>query len=71
MPAPKIAQIAPCNGWIFRHRGVDNRDVNHPVAAWALLDNGDVIGLIPASDATTANNEARLVAPPPVGGTYH
>lgn len=43
----KIVQLIPCTGWYYV---VTNNRVNpyaHPVAAWALLENGEVVGMIP------------------------
>jgi len=40
------------------------------VAAWAITEAGEVIGMIPVSDGVAADNVARLVAPPPIKGTY-
>ncbi|MFV8645070.1 hypothetical protein [Ralstonia pseudosolanacearum] len=35
-----------------------------------MLDSGDVVGMIPTSDAATKDNVARLVTPPPIKGMY-
>lgn len=65
---PKIMQITPCSGWV--HSTVVNDNVIvHQVAAWALLDNGDVVGLVPVSGGFTAQPHAKLV-PAPEGGNY-
>ncbi len=40
------------------------------MAAWAITEAGEVIGMIPVSDGVAADNVARLVAPPPIKGTY-
>lgn len=59
-------QISPCSDWFYVGPA---DDIIFEVAAWALHDNGEVVGLISAG-ATNDNNIARLVTPPPVGGTY-
>jgi hypothetical protein len=66
----KIQSIAPCTGWYYTAKGSRQEDIVFNVAAWALTDAGDVIGMIPVSDAATGDNVARLVAPPPIKGTY-
>lgn len=66
----KIVQISPCDGWVFRHPNEHRADSIYPVAAWALLSSGVVIGLIPVSTAKDNHDRARLVFPPPLGGTY-
>ncbi|WP_183116477.1 hypothetical protein [Gluconacetobacter diazotrophicus] len=66
----EIVQIIPCSDWNFRHQNDGQADSVYPVAAWALLQNGGVIGLIPARGAVTERNIARLVPPPPLGGSY-
>lgn len=58
-------QISPCVDWFY----VGPDDLIFEVAAWALHDSGEVVGLI-AAGATNDKNIARLVTPPPVGGTY-
>jgi hypothetical protein len=65
-----IIQITPCDGWVFRHINEGRSDSVHPVAAWALLSTGVVVGLIPVSDAKDEGGRAQLVFPPPIGGTY-
>lgn len=65
---PKIAQISPCSGWVHVS-GVDG-DINiHHVASWALLDGGEVVGLVPVSGGGRAQPNAQLV-PAPAGGRY-
>jgi hypothetical protein len=68
-----IMQITPCSGWNYIHKDGDSGKLYiHPVAAWALLENGDVVGLVPGDmkDSTTPGKTARLVQPPAVGGYY-
>ncbi len=62
-------QVIPCEGWSYAYLRDDNKTVVWPVAAWALLQSGEVIGLI-AGIARTNNDVAKLGSPPPVGGTY-
>lgn len=66
----EIIQISPCSGWVFRHHNECRPDSVYPVAAWALLSSGVVVGLIPVSDAKDNHGRAKLVFPPPIGGTY-
>lgn len=67
---PEIVQISPCDGWVFRHQNDHQKDSIYPVAAWALLRSGRVVGLIPASTSKDERDRAALVLPPPLGGTY-
>ena len=61
--------IIPCSGWFFEET---DTGIAFPVAVWAQLENGEVIGLISVNmkEAVTSDNVARLVTPPPVGGHY-
>jgi len=63
--------VVPCSGWYFvaKNSG-DDSDIVFPVAAWSMNESGEVIGLISVTNAVTKDNIARLVAPPPIGGTY-
>jgi hypothetical protein len=76
MAAPEYRQIIPCSGWNYTHPNPQQggAEVIHPVAAWALLESGEVIGLLAIQDSErgpkTTDGIARLVAPPPVGGSY-
>lgn len=65
-----IKSIVPCSGWYYTAKGSREEDIVFEVAAWALAEGGDVIGLIVVSDAVTSYNVARLVMPPRIGGTY-
>jgi hypothetical protein len=69
----KISQITPCSGWNYIHKDSDTGKLYiHPVAAWALLENGEVVGLVSGNtkDSSTPGKVASLVQPPPVGGYY-
>lgn len=69
----KIMQISPCSGWNYIHKdGNSGKLYIHPVAAWALLENGEVVGLVPGDmkDSSTPGKTAQLVQPPAVGGYY-
>jgi hypothetical protein len=69
----KILQISPCSGWNYIHKdGNSGKLYIHPVAAWALLENGEVVGLVPGDmkDSSTPGKTAQLVQPPAVGGYY-
>lgn len=66
----KIQSIAPCTGWYWAAKGSRDEDIVFNVAAWAITEAGEVIGMLPVSDAVTDDNVARLVAPPPIKGTY-
>lgn len=43
-------QIIPCDGWFYAGDSEGVGDVLIRVAAWALTDEGRVIGLIPGRD---------------------
>jgi hypothetical protein len=66
----KIQSISPCAGWYWAAKGSRGEDIVFNVAAWALTEAGEVIGMIPVTDGVTKDNVARLVAPPPIKGTY-
>lgn len=59
MDKPKVIQIIPCDGWTVAIGNVGDDKRQQPVAAWGLLDNGEVVPLVPEQW------EARLV---PVAG---
>jgi hypothetical protein len=65
-----IKSLTPCDGWFYVSKGVQNEDIVFHVAAWALLDTDEVVGMIAASNARTKDKMARLVMPPPIEGTY-
>jgi hypothetical protein len=64
-----IKSISPCSGWYYvaEHEG---SHIVFNVAAWALLETGEVIGMVAPSGAATAENVARLSFPPPIKGSY-
>lgn len=64
-----IKSIAPYSGWYYAAKD-GNTSVVFKVAAWALLDTDEVIGMISASGAATSDNVARLVIPPSIKGHY-
>lgn len=67
---PKIVQITPCTGWFYA------ADINHPsssgvfepVAAWALLDDGSVVGLLNDGRDSSQVGGAFLAPPIPQDG---
>jgi len=63
-----VVQISSCTGW-FHVSGEDPEWKVFRVAAWAVLDNGDTIGLIPA-EATTRGPDYTRLARAPKGGVY-
>ncbi|MDB5960810.1 MAG: hypothetical protein JWP59_2104 [Massilia sp.] len=62
--------IAPCTNWFYTNKGPNDEDIVFAVAAWALTDADEVIGLIGETGAVTKDHVARLTAPPPVKGAY-
>ena len=64
----KILQVSPCKGWVHVSES-DGELIIHRVASWALLDNGDVVGLVPVSATGRGQPYAKLV-PAPEGGKY-
>ncbi|MCS3471944.1 hypothetical protein ACCD10_14430 [Pseudomonas sp. Pseusp122] len=65
-----IKQISPCTGWNYVHKDCDSGKLSiHPVAAWALLESGEVIGMI-SIDEKQVGRPARLSQPPAGGGYY-
>ncbi|EBS0579461.1 methionyl-tRNA formyltransferase [Salmonella enterica subsp. enterica serovar Enteritidis] len=63
-------QIIPATDWYFRHdnvSGVAGKSTVYQLAAWALKENGEVVGLVTVRDD---NGRPELVTPPPVPGDY-
>ncbi|HDV8014480.1 TPA: methionyl-tRNA formyltransferase [Escherichia coli] len=63
-------QIIPATDWYFRHEnvsGVAGKSTVYQLAAWALKENGEVVGLVTVRDD---NGRPKLVTPPPVLGDY-
>lgn len=63
-------QIIPATDWYFRHdnvSGVAGKSTVYQLAAWALKENGEVVGLVTVRDD---NGRPKLVTPPPVPGDY-
>ncbi|WP_394745546.1 methionyl-tRNA formyltransferase [Shigella flexneri] len=63
-------QIIPAIDWYFRHdnvSGVTGKSTLYQLAAWALKENGEVVGLVTVRDD---NGRSKLVTPPPVPGDY-
>lgn len=63
-------QIIPATDWYFRHdnvSGVAGKSTVYQLAAWALKENGEVVGLVTVRDD---NGRPKLVTPPPVSGDY-
>ena len=68
----KILSLTPCTDWFYIGEDASTgKLVIFRVAAWALRSDGDVVGMIAAATARTVENEARLVTPPPIGGSYY
>lgn len=57
---PNIVQITPCNDW-FYYADCNDSHVFEPVAAWALLSDGSVVGLINDFLEASATGGAKLV----------
>ena len=62
--------IAACNNWFYTAKGVHDEEIVFAVAAWALTDSGEIIGLIGQTGAVTKEHVARLTSPPPIKGSY-
>jgi hypothetical protein len=72
--------IIPADGWYFSHQsgGTDSKPVVYQIAAWALTDQDEVVGLVPvvspqegaAGGALGGTSRAKLTTPPPVPGHY-
>lgn len=63
-----VVQISSCTGW-FHVSGEDPEWKVFRVAAWAVLDNGDTVGLIPVEATNRGPDYARL-GRAPRGGVY-
>ncbi|CAM2164605.1 conserved hypothetical protein [Burkholderia latens] len=66
----RIQSLSPCADWFYVATGSRDEDIVFRVAAWAVLESGEVVGMIAASGAATDDNVARLVTPPPIKGGY-
>ncbi len=64
-------QISTATNWYFRHEN-SKHDVRactvYQIAAWALTEKGEVVGLVTIRDPET--QRAKLVPPPPLAGDY-
>lgn len=68
----KFQSLTPCTDWFYIGEDTSTgKLVIFRVAAWALRPDGDVVGMIAAYSARTAENEARLVTAPSIGGSYY
>lgn len=73
-----IKSFAPCSDWFFVFKDTKDEFVNYRLAGWAVFegDNGEtdtVIGMVPVHGGGGASDmpgACRLVAVPPVPGTY-
>lgn len=65
----KIVQLTPCSGWSYIAYD-EGRVITHSVAAWALMDSGEVVGLIPVTGIGHVSNRPCLVPVPKQGGRY-
>lgn len=63
---PKIVQIIPCTGWFYAADSLDpsSSGVFEPVAAWALREDGTVVGLL--NDGRDSNMVGGAFLTPPV-----
>ena len=64
-------QIIPATDWYFMHDNVPGEhgeSTVYQLAAWALKENGDIVGLVTVRDIDTGH--PKLVTPPPVPGDY-
>lgn len=67
--------MMPATDWFFVHEypggNATRTHTVHHLAAWALTEDGEITGLVPVSDANVKRGlTAKLVAPPPVEGSY-
>ncbi|EAR1644331.1 methionyl-tRNA formyltransferase [Salmonella enterica] len=61
----------PSTDWYFRHdnvEGCSTKSTVYQLAAWALTNEGDIVGLVTVRDIETGR--PKLVTPPPVAGDY-
>lgn len=65
----EIKQIVPCAGWVFVGDSEDKGDIVMPVAAWAWLKAGGVVGLIPDRSQEACEPPVSLGVPA-FPGTY-
>ncbi|MBK3434842.1 hypothetical protein JJD84_29040 [Pseudomonas fluorescens] len=67
-----ITQVTPCSGWYYLAAHPTGEPLIYHVAAWGLLDNGEVVGLVPVGPAPNGNapKYPRLVPVPETSGIY-
>ncbi|MBB5411968.1 hypothetical protein HDG34_005934 [Paraburkholderia sp. HC6.4b] len=64
----EIKNFTACDGWYFVER--DSKLI-FKVAGWALLESGDIVGMIAPTGARTSDQLPRLTTPPSaVDGHY-
>lgn len=61
-----ITQITPATDWFYE---IDSNQVI-PVAAWALYDDGEVVGLVSDGETTSNTGHRRLSRPKGGSGEY-
>ncbi|WP_301255418.1 hypothetical protein [Eleftheria terrae] len=66
----RFSSLSPCSDWFYAAKGTRDECIVFRIAAWALTEEGEAVGLVSASSATTSANVSCLVAPPPIGGRY-
>ncbi len=70
-PATRYKQIMPSTDWYFRHDNVEGsltKSTVYQLAAWALTNDGEIVGLVTVREPKTGR--PMLVTPPPVVGDY-
>lgn len=62
--------ITSSTGWYFRHDGEKGKPIVWQLAAWAMTESGEVIGLVAPGDAKNADGFPTLACIPRVIGCY-
>jgi hypothetical protein len=65
--------IIPATDWFFvqKNDGGGAEFIIHHLAAWALTEDGESVGLLPVSDPKIqGKTTAKLIEPPPINGEY-
>jgi hypothetical protein len=66
----KIVQITPCVDWFYVGNSEGVGDVVCRVAAWALYEDGVVLGLVSENVEVSASEAPQLNIPPEYPGEY-
>ncbi|HEX5339034.1 MAG TPA: hypothetical protein VFW53_11410 [Gallionella sp.] len=62
--------ITSATGWYFRDDGAKGSPIVWQLAAWAMTEAGDVVGLVAPAGAKNTDGSPKLARIPDGGGRY-